>query len=160
MDLQLLTDDDLEAMRRAPKIIVNSRARWATKPGHREKNFMLHDARDATQCYRAFLRISLTNPIVFSVGLTRVWAPDEALVLVRYNGPYHPHRNIVERTRVPAGCHKHIATHRYIQAGLDADGYAEPIHLYNSVEGAFDCLCRDCGIAANELNPFQPEFEF
>ncbi len=160
MDLELLTDDDLDAMRRAPKVIVNPRARWVRKGGHREKNFTLHDARDATQAYRLFVRISETNETVYSVGLARVWSPEATLVLVRYNGPYHPHRNIVERTKVPAGCHRHLATHRYIEAGLDADGYAEPVSHYNSVESAFDSLCRDFEIAPHAFNPFQPELEF
>ncbi|SAL73692.1 hypothetical protein AWB71_04711 [Caballeronia peredens] len=160
MDLQRLTDDDLESMRRAPKIIVNPRARWVTKGGHREKNFSLQDACDPTQTYRLFLRISSSNPAVFSAGLARVWSSEATLILARYNGPYHPHRNIIERTKVPAGCHRHLATHRYIDAGLDPDGYAEPVSEYNSVEGAFECLCKDCGISSLEYNPFQPELEF
>jgi hypothetical protein len=160
MDFQLLTDEVLEAMRRTPKIIVNPRARWVPKGAHREKNFSLHDARDATQTYRLFLRVSATNQTVFSVGLARVWAPEATLILARYNGPYHPHRNVLERTKVPAACHRHLATRRYIAAGLDADGYAESVSDYNCVEGAFHCLCRDCGIASLEHNPFQPELEF
>lgn len=160
MDLKLLTDDDLESMRRAPKTIVNPRARWVTKGGHRERNFMLHDTRDATQSYRLFLRISLTNRSVFSAGLARVWPPEETLVLVRYNGPYHPHRNVLERSKVPPGCHRHLATHRYIAADLDPDGFAEAVSGYNSLDGAFQCLCKDCGIASLALDPLQPELEF
>ncbi|MDR5834987.1 hypothetical protein [Caballeronia sp. LZ034LL] len=157
MDFRLLTDDDLNAMRLAPKLIVNPRARWVIKGTHREKNFVLHDARDATQAYRIFLRVSSTNPSVFSVGLTRVWSAEMTLILARYNGPYHSHRNILERIKVPVGHHRHLATHRYINAGLDADGYAESVSDYNSVGSAFERLCRDCGIAWFESSSFQPE---
>ncbi|WP_244826392.1 MULTISPECIES: hypothetical protein [unclassified Caballeronia] len=160
MDFLLLTDDDLESMRHAPKSIVNKGARWVTKGGHREKNYVLHDARDMTQVYRLFLRVSLTRASAFSVGLARVWSPDATLVLVRYNGPYHGHRNVIERVKVPLGCHKHVATERYIRAGHDPDGYAESVYDYNSVEGAFDCLCRDCSVDLLDYNPFQSELEF
>jgi hypothetical protein len=160
MDIQLLTDNDLDAMRHAPKVIVNPSSRWKIKGAHQEKSFLLRDARDATQEYRLFLRVSSTNTNVFSTGLTRVWSSDETLILVRYNGPYHPHRNILERTKVPAGCHRHLATQRYIVAGLDFDGFAEPAAGYNSVEGAFGVLCNDCNVATPEHNPLQPELEF
>jgi hypothetical protein len=159
MDIRLLTDDDLDGMRFAPKIITNPRARWVTKGAHREKNFLLHDARDATQSYRLFLRLSAIKTTAFSVGLARVWSPDETLILVRYNGPYHAHGNAIEGNKVPLGCHRHLTTQRYIHAG-HADGYAEATAEYNSVEGAFECLCRDCGISALTHDPFQPELEF
>ncbi len=76
MDLLLLTDDDLEAMRRAPKVIVNPRVKWKEKGAHRERNFQAFDERDATQEYQLFLRVSTTNPCVFLAGLARVWPTD------------------------------------------------------------------------------------
>lgn len=160
MELHLLTDDDLDAMRRAPKTIVNPHAKWSETAGHREKNFVLHDARDATQAYRIFLRISSTNPTVFSAGLRRVFSADESIVLVRYNGPYHSHKNVIERTKVPAGYHRHLTTQRYIAAGLAVDGYAEPASGYNSVDGAFERLCKDCGVVTSADHPLQHELEF
>lgn len=87
-------------------------------------------------------------------------ARPRALLLVRYNGPYHPHRNIIERTKVPIGCHRHLATQRYIAAGLDADGFAEAVSGYNSIEGAFDSLCKECAVASLENDPLQSELEF
>jgi hypothetical protein len=160
MDFHRLTDDDLNAMRRAPKKIINPSARWVTKGGHREKNFTLHSIDNAEETFRVFLRVSATRIHVFSVGLARTFPDDEVLVLARYNSGHHAHRNILERTKVPAVCHRHLATHRYISAGLDPDGYAEPIYDYNSVEGAFECLCRDCGIVATHENSLQAHLEF
>jgi hypothetical protein len=160
MDLQLLTDADLDGMRCAPKIIVNPRARWVAKGAHREKNLALCDARDPTQSYRLFVRLSATRQSAFSVGLARVWSSDETLMLTRYNGPYHAHENVLEQTKVPIGCHRHITTQRYIRAGLKADGYAEATREYQSVEGAFECMCRDCGVIALNFDPFQTELAF
>jgi hypothetical protein len=162
MDIRLLTDHDLNAMRSTPKIVVNPRARWTMKRGlgHREKNLLLHDARDPTQEYRLFLRLSLTKPSGFSVGLIRRWATDHSLLLARYNGPYHSHENVLERNKVPLGSHKHLTTERYIQAGLQVDGYAVAASDYDSIEGAFECVCKDFGVAALSINPFQPETEY
>lgn len=160
MDFQTLTDLQLDAMRRASKNITNPAARWVTKGGHREKNYALHDVDSPPETYRVFMRVSATNASVFSVGLARVYSPEEVLVLVRYNGSYHSHRNILEGTRLSIGYHRHLTTQRYIAAGLDPTGYAEPVSDYNSVEGAFDCLCRDCGIAAPKVDPFQIHLEF
>lgn len=160
MDFQTLSDFDLDAMRLVSKTIMNPAARWVTKGGHREKNFVLCDTASPAAQYRVFFRVSATRRNVFSVGLARTYSSEEVLILVRYNSGHHPHRNILERTRVPAVCHRHLATQRYIRAGLDPDGYAEPISDYNSVDGAFDCLCRDCGIPPLKHNPFQADLEF
>jgi len=141
------------------KVIDNPHARWVGKGGHKEKNFLLSDAAFPSIRYRIFVRVSATRSSVFSVGLIRVYAPDENLVLLRYNGGYHAHGNIIEKNKVPAVCHKHIATERYIKARLDPAGYAEPITDYNSVEGAFDCLCRDCGVPPLKPDSSQPKLD-
>lgn len=129
MDFQTLSDFDLDAMRLVSKTIMNPAARWVTKGGHREKNFVLCDTASPAAQYRVFLRVSATRSNVFSVGLARTYSSEEVLILVRYNSGHRPHRNILERTRVPAVCHRHLATQRYIRAGLDPDEYAEPIRL-------------------------------
>lgn len=146
MEFAELTDAELDDLRSTPKTIHNANARWVAKGGHREKNFNVVADRDSHERYRIFLRVSATNDAVFSAGLVRVFASDDSLILVRYNGGYHPHKNVIERTKVPAVCHKHIATARYIRAGYDADGYATMATGYNSVEGAFEVLCKECGV--------------
>ncbi|MBB5402663.1 hypothetical protein [Paraburkholderia youngii] len=153
MDFGAYTDAQLDDMRATLKTIVNPAARWVTKGSHREKNFQLVALRDIDEKYRVFVRVSEHNPSVFSAGLVRVFDAERSLVLARYNGGYHPHRNVLERTKVPAICHRHLATQRYIQAGLDPDGFAEPIEGYNTVEGAFEILSRHCGIAGEESAP-------
>lgn len=146
MDFSLLTDADLDDMRQTPKTIVNPTARWVTKGSHRQKDFNVTAVRDPDETYRIFLRVSEHNDSVFSAGIVRTFPSGEGLVLARYNGGYHAHRNVLERTKVPAVCHRHVATERYIHAGLDPDGFAEPITGYNTIEGAFDRLRCDCGL--------------
>lgn len=161
MDFATITDAQLDDMRATPKTLLNPGARWVAKGSHREKNFHLSALRNSEEKYRVFVRVSEHNPDVFSAGLVRVFGSDEALVLARYNGGYHPHRNVVEKTRVPAVCHRHLATERYIKAGLDPDGYAEAIVGYNDVEGALTTLFQHCGIGdsggAPNMQPVQAE---
>lgn len=153
MDFTTLTDAQLDDMRCTPKTISNPGARWVTKGSHREKNYHLVATRNSEEKYRVFVRVSEHNESVFSVGIIRVFGPDEALVLARYNGGYHPHRNVIEKTKVPAVCHRHIATERYIKAGHDPDGFAEPINDYNTVEGAIATLCQHCCIGTEDSVP-------
>lgn len=146
MDLTGLTDAQLSDMRATRKTVSNPSARWVSKGSHREKNFHLRACRCNEERYRIFARVSEHNDQVFSVGLIRVFAEDVMLVLARYNGGYHSHRNVLERTKVPAVCHRHIATERYIKAGLDADGFAEPASDYNDVDEALMTLCDHCNV--------------
>lgn len=153
MDFATITDAQLDDMRTTPKRIINPGARWVTKGSHKERNFHLVADRSDEEKYRIFMRVSEHNSDVFSAGIVRVFGTDETLVLARYNGGYHAHRNVMERTKVPAVCHRHVATERYIKAGHDPDGFAEPITDYNTVEGAFDMLCQHCGVSDSSGDP-------
>ncbi|WP_186032034.1 hypothetical protein [Burkholderia gladioli] len=159
MDFTQFTDIDLDDMRATPKTIVNTTARWVPKGSHRQKDFTAVAHRDEGEVYRIFLRVSEHNGSVFSAGIMRIFPSGDNLVLARYNGGYHPHGNIIERTKVPAVTHKHLATERYIRAGLDPDGYAEPITGYNDIDGAFATLRRDCGIADFGRGPSSTDAE-
>lgn len=156
MDFATITDAQLDDMRETPKTITNTGARWVAKGSHKEKNYHLVADRNNEEKYRIFVRISEHNATVFSAGLVRVFAGDQTLILARYNGGYHPHRNVIEATKVPAVCHRHVTTERYIQAGHDPDGFAEARTDYNNVEGAFAALCRQCGIDCPDDTPDAP----
>lgn len=155
MDFATITDAQLDDMRATPKTLVNPSARWVPKGSHKEKNYHLVAQRNIDEKYRIFVRLSEHNAEVFSAGLVRVFGTDETLVLTRYNGAYHPHRNVLERTKVPAVCHRHIATERYIKAGLDPDGFAEAIADYNTVDGALATLFQHCGVGEGGSEPDQ-----
>jgi hypothetical protein len=95
--------------------------------------------------FRLFVRQSLTNPEVFSVGLCVI--QDEGdLLLCRYNSGHHGHKNILEKDKIPAMCHQHIATARYVSAGLDVDGYAIRRSDYSTMDGALAFLVEECNI--------------
>lgn len=142
--ISLLTDAQLDELRAEPKKKASS-TRAKDKMGHTGRQYELVSASNLDRRYRLFIRQSTSNPDVFSVGLS-VLMSDGELILCRYNSGHHGHRNILEKIKLPAAHHQHIATHRYIAAGLDADGFAIPRPEYNSVDGALAFLVQECNI--------------
>jgi hypothetical protein len=142
-DLTTFTDAELETLRTEVKKKTNF-ARLKTKFGHLEQRYELV-SEDGLRNYTIFTRRSEVNPGVFSAGLTLLM-PDRNLVLCRYNSGHHPHRNILEKVKVPAVPHKHLATARYLVANLDPDGFAEPSQGYSAVDEALATLVHDCNV--------------
>lgn len=157
MDLSALTEADFDRMRTEPKRVTNRRARQIEKRGHVERNFDVISLADPSVTYRLFWRQSVVRTSVFSVGLIRTFLSGETIVLVRYNGGYHTHRNVIEGATLPATTHRHVATERYVTGGYDPDGYAEPVVGYHTAEGALHCLVTDCKIAGLNTAPDHPD---
>lgn len=149
-----MTDDELAQARIEVKTRV-SRTRAKQKAKHWEQQFELRGS--SGRNFRLFKRWNVSLPHVFSVGLDVVMPNGESLNLCRYNGAYHTHRNRLEGTKVPATYHVHVATERYISAGLSPDGYAEPTTRYRTVDGALRCLIEDCNIEGVSSNSDEPD---
>lgn len=138
------SDTYFDALRSEPKK-KTSATRNKEKMGHIGRQYELVAAAHSDRHYRLFVRQSTANKDVFSVGLTLLM-PENDLILCRYNSGHHGHRNILEKEKLAAACHQHVATQRYIQAGLDVDGFAITRTDYNSVDGALRKLVQECNI--------------
>lgn len=154
MDLSSLTDDYLDEMRTERKRRVSA-TRVKEKGKHREQQFECVANASDGRMYLVFTRQNLILPGAFSVGLCLLQPGAANLILCRYNG-LHGHRNILERELVPAMPHVHVATERYIRAGLDLDGFAYGTDRYVSFDGALRCLIADCGVEGI-LDPDAPQ---
>ena len=77
------------------------------------------------------------------MGLTLI-LPEQDLVLCRYNGANHTHRNRIENTKLGFGHYIHVATARYITADMDPDGFAEPTDRFQDAFSALACMVTDC----------------
>lgn len=103
------------------------------------------------------IRMSEIDPMDFSVILShRLPGSTEWIILRRYNGSSHWHRNSIEGDWVK-GFHIHTTTERYQALGGDPEGYAEPAFGYENVHEALDRLIADCAIRpalGNQLNLF------
>lgn len=143
--ISALTDAIYDALRTEPKR-KTSGTRAKEKMGHTEQQFDLASSEVPDRHFRLFIRQSLSNSEVFSVGLTLV-RPEGDLILCRYNSGHHGHKNILEKERLPAECHQHILTERYVSAGLEHKGFAVLRTEYNSIDGALALLVEECNVA-------------
>lgn len=142
--VSLLADSHFDALRRESKKKASG-TRQKEKLGSTGRQYELAAADNSDRRYRLFVRQSSSNPDVFSVGLCLI-LPDGDLLLCRYNSGHHGHRNILEKEKLPCAHHQHLATARYVAAGLDIDGYAISRSDYNSVDGALAFLVQECNI--------------
>ncbi|WP_233235054.1 hypothetical protein [Bordetella sp. LUAb4] len=140
-----LSDEFISYLRGVAKLVENPRARVTPKAKHVEKNFDVVSA-DREHRFRLITRQSTLIQKSFTCGL--LWLPpgDAPVVLTRYNGADHPHRNPLEGEEFESQCHIHVASSRYIAANRKAEHYAEPTDRYSDLEGALRCLIADWSI--------------
>lgn len=132
-----MTDEELQALIELPKIISKNEMHKLTSPVE-EYGYYRADAKLSADSDCRFIlrtRQATDDPLDFSVILSIELPDGKQFNLVRCNGSSHTHRNKIERTRV-RGMHRHIATQRYMERKTDAEGYAEKIDEYNSLEEA------------------------
>jgi len=140
----LLSDATFDALRKEPKVTASS-TRNRDRQGHSGRQYELAAIDNPARRYRLYVRLSNSNPDVFSVGLGLI-LPEVELSLCRYNSGHHSHRNILEKERLSFVNHQHIATARYLAAGLKIDGFAIAREDYSSVDGALAFLAKECNI--------------
>lgn len=113
------------------------------KRGHSEQEMSLKGG--AGSSFRLLIRQSLFNPLDFSVILA--YLPENVTGLFRlrrYNGKSHEHTNKIEKNTFYE-FHIHTATERYLERGMDEDGFAEPTSRFSDLTGAINCMIEDCG---------------
>ena len=146
----LMSNEELDGLRSATKLVTNPRAQWREKPGrHRQRNFTAEAEGGAA--YRIYLRQNLNDDHDFSCGLALVRRGGRPLSLVRYNGASHAHGDIRYR------CHIHRATAEAIFAGRKVDNHAEATDRFRTLEGALACLIKDCGVQGLTAQPDEPD---
>ena len=146
MSIDTLTDEIISQLISEPKVVQNKRKKAAYKMKHEERNYDVV-SRDGKHSYTLIIRQSLVKPSNYSCGLILNTQVSQNIVLVRYNGDGHPHRNPLEKETLECKCHIHKATERYIKAGRKAELYAETTERYNNSLEALKCLLEDCNIS-------------
>lgn len=152
MALDTLTDADIAELLLEPKSVRNPGARERTDGKHRQRDFdVVSD--DERHRFVLFTRQSTVIPTGFSAGLRWCSKTGDEIMLLRCNGPDHPHVNVLERARLDMGFHVHRATERYIQAGRRAEGWAEATNAYRTLTGALHHLVTLANIRGIETAP-------
>ena len=142
-----LTDDVIAQLIAATKPLpVDYKERIKVRPkcGHKERELLTKDEQGNE--FVLILRQSLFNEMDFSVILTyRLPNTNQLFRLRRYNGKSHEHSNELEREEPFYGFHIHTATERYQMAGFREDTFAEPTDRFADLQGAINCMIKDCG---------------
>jgi hypothetical protein len=147
MSFDIITDEQIRELISMPKVIINPNAKFVEQCGHTKKNYVVEG--DLGYSFILFIRQNLREGMSddFSCGLIWKMPSGDQLTLCRYNGSTHPHKNILDKTRLTPNCHIHLAREDYIQAGLAAEGHATITDRYKTLDGALHCLVHDCNIA-------------
>lgn len=155
MAFESLTDEFIEALISSPKKVINPKAREVLKPGHKQVNYIVHALDESGHEFQLFIRQNLAAGMEddFSCGL--LWdAPNgETLILCRYNGASHIHRNKIEDKTLSLVFHIHRATKKYIAANQNPDGFAYETNRYQTLDEALVCLISDCNIEGLGSSP-------
>lgn len=149
MAFESLTDERIEDLLNCPKHIVNPQARSKNKAGHEQLNYRANATDNSGRKFEIYKRQNLREGMEddFSCGISWVAPNGETFTLKRYNGPSHNHPNHLEKERLGYECHIHVATEKYIKANRKAEGFAVATRKFNTLEGAFHCLVKDCNIS-------------
>lgn len=137
MNELIYSNDELDALRRASKTVLNQNTRWTDKSGRQQqRNYDLES--DNGEQYTIYLRQNLDDERDFSCGLALIFKSGRRFTLIRYNGSNHIHGKIRYK------CHIHRATAEARQAGKKIDSYAEETTRYKTLNGALACMIEDC----------------
>ena len=153
MNTKPYTDEELAALRSMPKQITNPGARWLEKPkgrpSHRQRNLQAR-GRDDEARFSVYQRQNLNDGSDFSCGISYLPPGGPSLTLARYNGPSHPHRDILYRP------HIHRASERAIAAGKKPESEAEETDRFENLDGALACLIADFNLTGLDV-PNNPQ---
>lgn len=148
-----MTDEDIRQMIELKKTLPKKEIQKLLNP----KQEYGHYRSEAKLCAESScdfilkIRKSIYDEFDFSVILSVITTEGYAFNLIRCNGSSHAHRNVIEGTRI-TGTHRHIATQRYIEAGLDAEGFAENIDSYNSASEALEYMAETANISTQQTD--------
>ena len=156
MSFESLTDEKIAQLLAMPKRVTNPKAREIADANHLKRDFMVQSD-DGAEDFVLFTRQNKTVRDDFSCGVRWIAPGGEDLILVRYNGPSHPHPNSIEKDRLDFVSHIHRATERYIRANLKAEAFAEMTNRYSTMAGALHELVRDLHISGIETTADHPE---
>jgi hypothetical protein len=129
-------------------MVTNPKTREVSKPGHKQVNYLLKALDYSDHKFELFTRQNLADGMAddFSCGLRWLAPNGESLILCRYNGSSHLHRNKIEYRDLGLVFHIHRAKERYIAANQKPESFASETDRYLTQQEALHCLLKDCRI--------------
>ncbi len=155
MAFESITDDIILELLNSPKRLTNPNTKTKNKVGHEQVNYKVISSDDSGNQFELYSRQNIREGMKddFSCGLSWIAPNGETMTLKRYNGPNHNHHNHLEKEFLGYNCHIHLATEKYIKSNRKAEGFAEIIKRYKTLNGAIHCLVKDCKINGIQTKP-------
>ena len=145
MAIKLYTEEELKELCDMPKRVTNPGARWLEKPtknhAYRQRSFKAKGEHDENRRFEIYQRENIRDDQDFSCGIAFIPIGGSRLTLARYNGPSHPHGDILYRT------HIHRATVDAIAKGKRPEREAKETDRYDKLSGALACLIKDFNLS-------------
>lgn len=156
MGLEIITDELIDSLLKTPKQVENPHARIKRDSGNERVTYILLD--DEENRFNLYKRQNYKSGMEdsFSCGLPYLLPDGGVFTLIRYNGSGHNHINKLESNRLGYVCQIHKASRKYLDETGKADGYAEATTRFHTLEGALNCLVKDCNILGLTTTPDQP----
>lgn len=146
---QPYTDEKFEHLRHMSKQVKNPGARWSERPkshiGHKQRNFKAVSLDSPDINFGVYMRQNTDIEEDFSCGIEFRPFAGSAIVLARYNGPSHWHRDADKV--IDHRPHIHRASERAISMGKKPDWFADETDRFETVEGALACLMKDYSLS-------------
>lgn len=149
MDAESLTDSLISELISEPKEVQNPKARGSTVRGAFTRIYRLRST-ESNRVYEILIRQNTRVPDDFSCVFRYIPPSGKAIIIRRYNGSSHAHKNPIEKQKFSYQCHIHQITERYIAINRKNEHYAEPTSRYTDVNGALSCLLKDCSVSGLE----------
>lgn len=149
MAFESLSDDKIADLLNCTKVVENPSAKVKIIDQIEKVNYKVVASDGSGHKFVVYKRQNLRAGMEddFSCGIVWLSSTGESLTLKRYNGGNHVHRNCLEKVNLDRKCHIHFASEKYLRANRKAEGFAETTDRYTKLDGAFDCLVRDCKIS-------------
>ena len=145
--LNILSDEAINALILETKTVPDGLrpfAKLIERNKHRRRDYEVACASSGNNFVIA-IRQSTLNTFDFSAILGyRMPGLNTIFRLRRYNGKSHQHTNAIEKNNF-RDFHVHTATERYQRHGPREDHFAVVDTRYWNIDGAVDCLLKDCG---------------
>lgn len=148
--MRIYTDDELEYLRRCPKVIsVPPKYVDSYDRGHYRNNMELQSV-DGQHSFSVFMRRHDIFAENFSIGLRyHPTAPPGSFILVRFNGPHKHINSWDDFDSHHYGYHIHKTTQESLEKGYRAEIYAELTTEYSNYNDALLYFLRYCNIRDN-----------
>jgi hypothetical protein len=143
-----MTEENINYLITCEKEIIETEHKdLKSNQGHKRNNFRLLSSDEKHQ-FSAFLRVNITFPENFSIGLVYQPVNDREIMLFRCNGPHHHKEKPNSEHHI--SYHYHIEKEENILEGINPMNHSVVVEEYSTYVEAFQFFISKCNIVNAE----------